>query len=54
MNYLELNEPLYHGSDVSFSIRLLLTQKLHNQIFFGTEKAVSCLIFLEVYDVCID
>jgi hypothetical protein len=34
--------------------RLLLTQNLHNQVFFGTEKAVSFLAFSEVYDVCID
>ena len=36
------------------AIRLLLTQKLKTQIFFGTEKAVSRLSFSEVYDVCID
>jgi len=34
------------------AIRLLLTQKLHNQVFFGTENAVSRLEFSEVYDVC--
>jgi hypothetical protein len=33
------------------AISLLLAQKLHNQIFFGTELAVSGLIFSEVYDV---
>jgi hypothetical protein len=36
------------------AIRLLLAQKLHNQVFFGTELAVSCLSFLETYDVHID
>jgi len=34
------------------AIRLLLTQKLHNQVFFGTEKAAERLRFSEVYDVC--
>ena len=33
------------------AIRLLLTQNLHNQVFFGTEKAVKQLTFLEAYDV---
>jgi hypothetical protein len=36
------------------AIRLLLTQKLHNQVFFGTERAVSRLSFLEAYDVYVD
>ena len=36
------------------AIRLLLTQKLHNQVFFGTESAVSRLSFAGVYDVCFD
>ena len=36
------------------AIRLLLTQKLHRQVFFGTEKAISRLSFLEVYDVYIN
>ena len=36
------------------AIRLLLSQRLHNQIFFGTEAALSRLRFSEVYDVCID
>jgi len=36
------------------AIRLLITQKLHNQVFFGTEKAISRLSFLEVYDVYFD
>jgi len=36
----------------AIAIRLLLTQKLYNQVFFGSEKAVSRLVFLEVYDVC--
>jgi hypothetical protein len=35
------------------AIRLLLTQKLYNQVFFGTERAVSRLLYLEHYDVCI-
>jgi hypothetical protein len=34
------------------AIRLLLTQKLHNQVFFGTERAVFGLRFSEGYDVC--
>jgi hypothetical protein len=38
----------------STAIRLLLSQKLHNQIFFGTENAVSRLSFIEVYNVCVD
>jgi hypothetical protein len=38
----------------STAIRLLLSQKLHNQIFFGTENAVSRLNFSEVYDVYVD
>jgi hypothetical protein len=38
----------------NMAIRLLLTQKLNNQIFFGTERAISQLAFLEVYDVRID
>ena len=46
-------DPLFAESKAT-AIRLLLTQKLHNQIFFGTEKAVSCLSFSEVYDVRID
>jgi len=36
------------------AIRLLLAQKLHNQIFFGTERAVLRLDFCEVSDVCLD
>jgi len=36
------------------AIRLLLTQKLHNQVFFGTGRAVANLRYLETYDVCID
>ena len=36
------------------AIRLLLTQKLHNQVFFGTERAVSLLSFSEAYDVYVD
>jgi len=36
------------------AIRLLLTQNLNDQIFFGTKKAVACLIFVEAYDVRID
>ena len=34
------------------AIRLLLTQKLNNQVFFGTELAISRLSFSEAYDVC--
>jgi hypothetical protein len=33
------------------AIRLLLTQKLHNQVFFGTERAIRCLTFREIADV---
>jgi len=36
------------------AIKLLLTQKLHNQVFFGTELAISRLAFKEVYDVYLD
>jgi len=36
------------------AIRLLLTQKLSNQVFFGTERAVSCLRFVEISDVRIE
>jgi hypothetical protein len=36
------------------AISLLLAQKLHNQVFFGTEFAVSELIFSEVYDVYLE
>lgn len=36
------------------AIRLLLTQELHNQVFFATERAVSRLEFLEAYDVYVD
>ena len=36
------------------AVRLLLSQKLHNQVFFGTEQAIESLAFLEVYDVSID
>jgi hypothetical protein len=38
----------------STAIRLLLTQKLHNQVFFGTQRAVDCLVFREVTDVYLD
>ena len=36
------------------AIRLLLTQKLHNQVFFGTEKAILRLNYIEAYDVYIE
>jgi len=36
------------------AIRLLQTQKLHNQVFFGSEKAILRLKFIEVYDVYIE
>ena len=36
------------------AMRLLLTQKLNNQVFFGTERAISRLNFLEAYDVYVD
>jgi len=46
-------DPLLFESKAT-AIRLMMTQKLHNQVFFGTEKAVSCLSFSEVYDVYLD
>jgi hypothetical protein len=36
------------------AIRLLDTTKLYDQVFFGTELAVSCLQFLEVFEVGIN
>jgi hypothetical protein len=36
------------------AIRLLLTQKLHKQVFFGTERAIQCLTFREITDVHLD
>ena len=36
------------------AIRLLLTQKLHDQVFFATEPAIAGLTFIEVYDVYTD
>ncbi|MDR1422340.1 MAG: DUF3990 domain-containing protein [Coriobacteriales bacterium] len=36
------------------AIRLLLTQKLHSQIFFGTKRAVDALIFKGISDVYLD
>jgi hypothetical protein len=36
------------------AVRLLLAQRLHNQIFFGTELAVSRLSFMDAYDVFLD
>jgi hypothetical protein len=36
------------------AIRLLLTQKLHNQVFFGTERAIARLTFKEIIDVYTD
>jgi len=36
------------------AIRLLLTQHLHNQVFFGTPRAIAGLIFSEVYNVYLD
>jgi hypothetical protein len=36
------------------AIRLLNTTKLYNQVFFGTKKAVSCLKFLEVFEIGIN
>jgi len=41
------------GEAKETAIRLLLTQNLYNQVFFGTEQAVSRLMFSEVFDVCI-
>lgn len=36
------------------AIRLLLTQKLRDQVFFATEAAIERLTFIEVCDVYID
>jgi hypothetical protein len=36
------------------AIRLLRTSRLYNQVFFGTQKAVSCLRFQEVYEIGIN
>jgi hypothetical protein len=33
------------------AIRLLLTQKLHNQVFFATQRAVGCLTATEIINV---
>jgi len=44
----------YNRVSKETAIRLLLTQKLHNQVFFGTEQAVARLSFSEVYDVYLD
>jgi hypothetical protein len=33
------------------AIRLLNTTRLYNQVFFGTEKAISCLRFQEVFEI---
>lgn len=36
------------------AIRLLMTQNLHDQVFFGTERAASRLRFREAYRVRVD
>jgi hypothetical protein len=36
------------------AIRLLLTQKLHNQVFFGTQQVVDRLTVVEKTDVYFD
>jgi hypothetical protein len=36
------------------AIRLLDTARLYDQVFFGTERAVSCLQFLEAFEVGIN
>jgi len=46
-------DPAFDESKTT-AIRLLLAQKLHSQVFFSTDTAVSRLIFSEVYDVYID
>jgi len=33
------------------AIRLLLTQKLQNQVLFSDEKSTACLAFIKAYDV---
>jgi hypothetical protein len=53
MNYEELNNPKSAEAKAT-AIRLLLTQNLNNQVFFGTESAILQLRFCEVYDVQID
>jgi hypothetical protein len=55
------NDVLYHGTYLAFkeidpaakdtAIRLLLTQRLHNQVFFRTTRVVDCLEYLETRDV---
>jgi hypothetical protein len=36
------------------AIRLLNTTKLYNQVFFGTEQAISCLQFVEAFELGIN
>jgi hypothetical protein len=44
-----------HSSEAKdTAIRLLDTAKLYNQVFFGTNRAVSCLKFREAYKVGIN
>jgi hypothetical protein len=38
----------------NIAIRLLATTRLYGQIFFGTDRAVSCLKFLEVFEIGIN
>jgi hypothetical protein len=38
----------------STAIRLLLSQRLHDQVFFGTPQAVAALEFVEVRHVRVD
>jgi hypothetical protein len=38
----------------NIAIQLLDTTRLKNQVFFGTEKGVSCLQFLEAFEIGID
>ena len=48
--YGSVNEPEAKET----AIRLLLTQKLYNQVFFSNERACSKLAFQESYDVCVE
>jgi hypothetical protein len=48
--YGELNSP----EAMNTAIRLLNTTRLYNQVFFGTEKAVSCLRFEGAFEIGIN
>ncbi|MDR0853851.1 MAG: DUF3990 domain-containing protein [Clostridiales Family XIII bacterium] len=44
----------YSADAKNTAIRLLLSQKLHNQVFFGTKNAIRCLSLKEKLDVFLD